>query len=112
MLGSNFLGFTFRLQIEIALARIAPKVVSHLSVTADRPETCSESVVDPATGALEVAPTHRDEAAKAFQGVLTGAKARLYFTLCRLYCRKFTLEVGNIALRFNSQFGGYFDKLL
>jgi hypothetical protein len=44
--------------------------------------------------------------------MLTDAKARLYFNLCRLYCRKFALEVGNIVLRFKSQFGGYFDKLL
>jgi hypothetical protein len=84
----------------------------NIGVTADRPKTCYEFVMNPATGALEVTPTHRDEAAEAFQGILAGAKARLYFSLCGLYCRKFTLEVGNIVFRIHSQIGGYFDKLL
>jgi hypothetical protein len=109
---SSFRGLAMGLQVEIALARIAPKVVSFPRITTDRPETRGEFVVDPATGALKVAPTHRDEAPKAFQGVLTGAKAGLYFTLGRLYCRKFALQVGNVCLRFNSQCRGDFDKVL
>jgi hypothetical protein len=44
--------------------------------------------------------------------VLASPKARLYFNLSGLYCRKFTLEVGKVVFGFNSQFGGYFDKLL
>jgi hypothetical protein len=96
-------------QVEIALARIATKLVSYLTV---RPKSCCNFVIDPATGALEVAPTHRDKATKAFQSVLASAKARLYFNLSGLYCRKFTLKVGNVVFRLNSQFGGYFDKLL
>jgi hypothetical protein len=47
-------------------------LVINLSVIADRPKTCNHLVVNPATGALEIAPTHRDEAATALQGLLGG----------------------------------------
>jgi hypothetical protein len=90
------------LQIEIALARVASKVVMNLSVTIDRPETCDHFVVNPATGALEVAPTHRDEAAKAFQGVFGGVKARPISIFAvsiaeSLRCRSVTFSFASIA---------------
>jgi hypothetical protein len=108
----GLLGSYLRVQVEIAVALIAPKVVINLGVGANRPETRDEFVMNPATGTLELIPTHRDEAAEAFQGVLAGTKARLYFGLCGFYCQKFTLEVRDIVFRIHSQIGGYFDKLL
>jgi hypothetical protein len=100
------------LQIELAFARLAAKIVVTARTTDAGPQSCDHFIVYPATWALEIASAYRDEAAKALQCMICSVKASFYFQLCCLDRRELTLEVSNIVLCVHSQFCGYFDKLI
>jgi hypothetical protein len=53
------------LQIEIAFAGLASKIVVTAIATTGRPQTCDHFIVYPATGALEIASAYRHEATEA-----------------------------------------------
>jgi hypothetical protein len=93
---------TSNLQIEIALAGLASKIVVAAIATAGRPQTGDHFIVYPATGALEIASPYRHEAAEAFQCVVRSMKPSFYFDLCCFDCRKLTLKVSKIVLRVHS----------
>jgi hypothetical protein len=63
------------LQIEIALTRLALKIVVAAIAPTGRPQTSDHFVVYPATGALEIASPYRDEAAETRQRVVRSMKA-------------------------------------
>jgi hypothetical protein len=100
------------LQIEIAFAGLAAKIVVTARTIAGRPQSCNHFIVYPATGALEIASAYRHEAAEALQCMICSPKASFYFKLCRLDRRELTLEVSNIVLCVHSQFCSDFDKLI
>jgi hypothetical protein len=52
------------LQIEIAFAGIAAKIVVTARTTAGGPQSCDHFIVYPATRALEIASAYRDETAE------------------------------------------------
>jgi hypothetical protein len=101
--------WSLNLQIEIALAGLAAKIVVSARTTAGRPQTCDHFILYPATGALEIASAYRHEAAQALQCMVCSIKASFYFELCCLDRRELTLEVSNIVLCVHSQFCSYFD---
>jgi hypothetical protein len=103
---------SLNLQIEIALAGLASKVVVGGSATDGGPQASDHFVVYPATGALEIVSAYRHEAAEAFQRAVRNMKPRFYFNLCCLDRRELTLKVSNIVLRVHSQFSSYFEKLI
>src|SRR5262245_26658029 len=55
------------LQIEIAFAGLAAKIVVSARTITGGPESGNDFIVYPATGALEIASAHRHEAAEALQ---------------------------------------------
>ena len=100
------------LQIEIALAGLASKVVLGVIATAGWPQISDHFIGYPATGTLEIVSTDRHETAKALQRVVRNMKPSFYLDLCGLDCRELTLKISKIVLRVHSQFRGYFDKLI
>jgi len=100
------------LQIEIALADLASKVVLGAIAIVGWPQISDHFIGYPATGALEIVSTDRHKAAKAPQRVVCNMKPSFYFDLCDLDCRELTLKISKIVLRVDSQFRGYFNKLI
>jgi hypothetical protein len=100
------------LQIEIALAGLASKVVLGVIATAGWPQISDHFIGYPATGTLEIVSTDRHETAKALQRVVRNMKPSFYLDLCGLDCRELTLKISKIVLRVHSQFRGNFDKLI
>ena len=100
------------LQIEIALAGLASKVVLGAIATAGWPQISDHFIGYPATGTLEIVSTDRHETAKALQRVVRNMKPSFYLDLCGLDCRQLTLKISKIVLRVYSQFRGNFDKLI
>ena len=78
---------SLNLQIEIALAGLASKVVVGGSATDGGPQASDHFVVYPAARALQITSAHGHEAAKALQRVICNMKASFYFDLCCLDCR-------------------------
>jgi hypothetical protein len=75
------------LQIEIAFAGLASKLVVITSATIGWPQISDHFIVYPAARALEVISAHGHEATKALQRVICNMEASFYFNLCCLDCR-------------------------
>jgi hypothetical protein len=80
------------------VASVASKIVGFFVAAAYRPKAGVRFVVDPTTGALEIAPAHRDKAAKAIMREVRRMKFLLKLRLLRLYCGKFALDVRGARL--------------
>jgi hypothetical protein len=78
---------------------IAPEIVNVSCAAPDRTEACGRFVLNPATGALEIARAYRDKAAKAVMRDLRRTKLRVYFVFARFYCLKFALQSRSPVLR-------------
>jgi hypothetical protein len=78
-------------------AFVASKLIDGFRAAADRPKAGDVFVVNPATGALEIAPAYRDKAAKALEREVCRGKRSLGGAFFRLYFRKLLLECRNLA---------------
>ena len=75
------------------VARVASKIVGFCVAATYRPKAGVRFAVNPTSGALEIAPAHRDKAAKALMREVRRMKFFLKLRLLRLYFRKFALDM-------------------
>jgi hypothetical protein len=98
-------------KFEFGITGVAPEDIMACSAAADWPQGCENSVVDPATGALQLTPAFRDKAAKALMREVRRMELRLQLTLALLHFRKLMLQCRSAASRVRRQYLGLLDYL-
>jgi hypothetical protein len=85
-------------QCKSSVASVASKIVGFSGAAAYRPKAGARFVVNPTTGTLEIAPAHRDKAAKAITREVRRMKFLLKLRLLLLFFGKFALDVRGARL--------------
>jgi hypothetical protein len=90
---------------------VAPEKVFCAGAAPNGSEAGAHFVVNPATGALEIAPQYRDKARKAIMRKVRQMKFRLNLPFASLYFEKVMVEMGGLGLRISSELRRHFLKL-